>query len=288
MSCCSWDGIRIAADPSERKADLALNWLKKLLGVVSGTHDPDVPGIDLDEFQDRLGYRFQEPQLLVLALSHRSWIHEQGLDRFQSNERLEFLGDSVLGLLINETLFHDNPDMAEGDLTQRKSLLASRKVLALVGHELELNRAILLSPNERESGGAMRDSILADGVEAILGAAYLDGGLEAVRPIVTRTILDRRKEFLGSESHRNFKSMLQERIQARDQNPPRYRVDSTEGPDHSKEFFVQVLVGGEVIAVGRGRSKKDAEKEAARLALVRLDEMTERDSGLTGHPETVD
>lgn len=235
--------------------------------MLSNASEPELLGVDLDSFQKRLGYRFKEIPLLVLALSHRSWIHDQGLERYKSNERLEFLGDSVLGLLINETLFHDNPDMAEGDLTQRKSLLASSKVLSQVGFALGLSEVILLSQNERESGGATRDSILADGVEAVLGAAFLDGGLDAVRPIVTRYILDQRGKLLTSEEHKNFKSLLQERIQADSQNPPRYRVDSTVGPDHSKIFHVQALIGGEVIATGQGRSKKEAEKEAARLAL---------------------
>lgn len=251
---------------------LTLGWLKRLLGALARRGIPELPGVDLDRFEARLGYRFRERALLVLALSHRSWIHEQNLERYQSNERLEFLGDSVLGLLINETLFHDNPDMAEGDLTQRKSLLASRKVLAQVGRELELGKVVLLSASERESGGERRDSILADAVEAVLGAAYLDGGLVAVRPMVTRLILDRRRDFLSSELHRNYKSLLQERVQAENQSPPRYRVESTDGPDHSKEFLVQVLLGGEVLATGRGRSKKDAEKEAARRAIERLEE----------------
>ncbi len=246
--------------------------MRRLLNALSKASGEELPGIDLEAFQERLGYRFKELQLLVLALSHRSWIHDRGLERYKSNERLEFLGDSVLGLLINESLFNENPDMAEGDLTMRKSLLASRKVLAEVGSELGLSEVILLSPNERESGGATRDSILADAVEAVLGAAYLDGDLRAVRPIVTRYILDRRSEFMESEEHQNYKSLLQEKVQAQSQSPPRYRVESTEGPDHSKEFRVQVLIGGEVIATGMGRSKKDAEKEAARLALELLDE----------------
>jgi ribonuclease III len=254
---------------------LALEWLRRLLSALSKASGPELPGIDLDGFQDRLGYRFKEIDLLVLALSHRSWIHDRGLERYKSNERLEFLGDSVLGLLINETLFNENPDMAEGDLTMRKSLLASRKVLADVGAELGLSEVILLSPNERESGGAKRDSILADGVEAVLGAAYLDGELRAVRPIIAKYILDRRSQYLDSDELQNFKSLLQERVQAESQSPPRYRVESTEGPDHSKEFHVQVLIGGEVIATGIGMSKKDAEKEAARLALEVLDAKTD-------------
>jgi len=245
--------------------------MRRLLSALSKASGPELPGIDLEGFQDRIGYHFQEIDLLVLALSHRSWIHEQGLERYQSNERLEFLGDSVLGLLINETLFHDNPNMAEGDLTQRKSLLASRKVLVQAGADLGLNEAILLSPNERESGGAMRESILADGVEAVLGAAYLDGGLEAARPIVARCILDKRQEFLSNAENRNYKSLLQEKVQAESQGPPRYRVHNAAGPDHDKVFTVQVLVGGKVIATGRGHSKKDAEKEAARLALEVLE-----------------
>jgi len=235
----------------------------------------DVDQESLGEFQQRLGYRFRDGNLLMLALSHRSWIFDHGMERFQSNERLEFLGDSVLGLLINETLFHDNPRFGEGELTQRKSLLASKSILGRVGLDLRVGEVMLLSGNERETGGAWRESILADAVEALLGAVYLDGGLDAVRPLVRRLILDRRFEFLDSDEHRNYKSLLQERVQADYPSPPRYRVVDTVGPDHSKDFFVQVTVGGKALATGQGRSKKDAEKEAARMALELLDEKAE-------------
>ena len=233
-----------------------------------GDLDPEA----LKDFQERLGYRFRDSNYLLLALSHRSWIFDHDMERFQSNERLEFLGDSVLGLLINETLFHDNPRFGEGELTQRKSLLASKTILGRVGLDLRVGDVMLLSDNEREAGGAWRESILADAVEALLGAVYLDGGLEAVRPLVTRLILDRRFEFLDSDEHRNYKSILQERVQADFPGPPRYRVVNTVGPDHSKDFFVQVTVGGKVLATGNGRSKKDAEKEAARKALEVLND----------------
>ena len=249
-----------------------------------GEEWPGVDGEALDEFQERLGHHFRNTDLLMLALSHRSWIFDHGLERFQSNERLEFLGDSVLGLLINEALFLDNPQFGEGDLTQRKSLLASRSILGRVGLDLRLGEVILLSDNERETGGAWRESILADAVEAVLGAIYLDGELGAVRPIVKKHILDRRFEFLESEEHRNYKSMLQERVQAHFPSPPRYRVENTVGPDHSKDFFVKVVVGGEVLAMGKGRSKKDAEKEAARMALKVLDERQDREEAAGEEP----
>jgi ribonuclease-3 len=194
------------------------------------------------------------------------------MERQASNERLEFLGDAVLGLAINVALVRELPEADEGTLTKLKSLLASRVVLAAVAEDLELGAVLRLSANEEESGGRSRDSILADALEAVLGAIYLDGGLAPARRLVATRVLSRKEEFLADESHRNYKSLLQERVQSIYKTPPRYRVGATHGPDHSKDFEVEVLVQGEVVGEGVGRSKKDAEQVAARMALERLDD----------------
>jgi ribonuclease-3 len=233
---------------------------------------PSLPGdLKVTPFQKRLRYQFLNPDLLLLALSHRSWVFQKGQDRIHSNERLEFLGDSVLGLLINEGLFLSNPGLPEGDLTKRKSLLVSGDILMDIGANLGIDEVILISSNERGNSREIQGSIIADAVEAVIGAVYLDGGLEAARPLVQRLILDKQEHYLESDQHRNHKSILQEIVQSRFNAPPRYRIDSTSGPEHSKVFHVQVIVAGEVLANGEGRSKKDAEKEAARLALELLE-----------------
>lgn len=201
------------------------------------------------------------------------------MEREASNERLEFLGDAVLGLALNVALVAEFPDENEGTLTKLKSLLASRVVLASVAADLQLGAVLRLSANEEETGGRTRDSILADAFEAVLGAVYLDGGLLPARKLVAGRVLARKEEFLADDSHRNFKSILQERVQSVYKLPPRYRVEATRGPDHSKDFEVEVLVQGLVVGHGRGRSKKDAEQDAARAALARLGE------GEAGFPE---
>jgi ribonuclease III len=188
------------------------------------------------------------------------------MDRGHSNERLEFLGDSVLGLLINEALIRDFPEEDEGRLTKMKSLLVSRVVLAQVAKALDLGAVLRLSRNEKESGGRERESILADAFEAVLGALFLDGGLQRSRQLIAANLLSRRDEFLSDDSTRNYKSILQEKVQSFYKTPPRYRVGGTFGPDHSKDFLVEVMIQGEVMGTGRGRSKKDAEQEAARTA----------------------
>jgi len=214
--------------------------------------------------------RFENPELLLRALTHRSFTFEQGMERHESNERLEFLGDAVLGLLINEFLVREQPGVDEGSLTKTKSLLASRAILASVARSVRLGEALRLSRNEEESGGRERESILADAFEAVVGAVFLDGGLDPARELLDVVLLERQDEFLADASHRNYKSLLQEMVQSHYKTPPRYRVGGTSGPDHSKDFFVEVMVQGEVVGVGRGRSKKDAEQDAARDAWERL------------------
>lgn len=237
------------------------------------------PQTDLPDIQDqaqlerKLGYRFDGEHRLRQALTHRSHVHVTGQDRLQSNERLEFLGDAVLGLLVNEFLYEEFEGKEEGDLTKIKSLLVCGATLARVGDRLGLGEHLFLSRSEAGTGGRKRESILADATEALIGAIYLDGGLEKAREFISRTILINVEATLEEGSHRNYKSLLQETLQARYKVPPRYRVTYTTGPDHARRFTVKVTLKGTVLGVGSGTSKKQAEQRAAESALSRLDEL---------------
>jgi ribonuclease-3 len=217
-----------------------------------------------------LSYRFRDPCLLGQALVHRSHLHAYGDERIEANERLEFLGDAVLGLVTNAYLYLEYPDLEEGDLTRLKSKLVCGTSLARVAQRLELGDHILMSRGEAATGGRDRDSILADAVEAIIGAVYLDGGLEAAQGVIERWLFDYADEIIEHRALANDKSRLQEIVQARHRVPPRYRVLETTGPDHERVFTVEVLFGDRVLGVGRGANKKSAEQQAAGCALRQL------------------
>ena len=227
-------------------------------------------GPTLAALEQKLGHRFHDGELLRTALTHRSHVYRSGRERVHSNERLEFLGDSVLGLLVNEHLYRCFPERSEGELTKIKSLVVSRAVLGRAAEDLGLGKHLILAPGEVDAGGRMRTSILSDAYEAVLGAMYLDGGLEPVRQFVGRDLLDSLEETLADHRLANYKSQLQEMIQAQLKTPPRYKVSSTHGPDHAKRFVVEVLVRGRVLGRGEGNSKKLAEQRAAREALHTL------------------
>jgi len=210
---------------------------------------------------------FRNPDLLRQALTHRSFMGGESEHLPDSNERLEFLGDAVLELVVIEYLYRRFPDDREGELTQKKSLLVSKSVLADRAERLGLGQFVLMSPAERDSGGAERRSILADAFEAVLGAIYLDQGVAAATAFVERTLLVQTEHILHDTEKQNFKSMLQERVQASQRIHPRYRVRREEGPDHQKSFTVEVIVRGRVLGVGYGSNKKEAEQHAAREAL---------------------
>jgi ribonuclease-3 len=226
-----------------------------------------------EELERKLGYRFTDEHHLRQALTHRSHVYVTGLDRLHSNERLEFLGDAVLGLVVNEFLFEEFEGKEEGDLTKIKSLLVCGSTLARVADRLGLGEHLFLSRSEAGTGGRKRESILADAMEAVIGAIYLDGGLEKAREFISRTILINVEATLEEGSHRNYKSLLQETLQARYKVPPRYRVTYTTGPDHARRFTVKVTLKGAVLGVGSGTSKKQAEQRAAESALGRLSEL---------------
>lgn len=238
-----------------------------------GDDDPAVDEASLGALEGKLGYAFADRTLLANALLHRSHIHVTGQVRGNSNERLEFLGDAVLGLVVNEHLYRHFGECSEGDLTKMKSLLVCGTCLSEVATEQDFGVHIRMSRSEAATGGRGRSSILADTTEAVIGAVYLDGGLEAARAVIRRILLDGAERVLADSSERNYKSRLQELIQAAHKSPPRYRVVAIEGPDHDRVFRVAVSFDGEVLGVGQGRNKKAAEQTAAAAALKTLEHL---------------
>ncbi len=246
---------------------VAVKACKKNQSADDSTLDP----IQLEILQTKMGYSFRDPSLLINALLHRSHIHVTGQDREQSNERLEFLGDAVLGLVVNELLYHKYPERSEGDLTKMKSLLVCGARLSEVAMEFELGTHIRMSRSEAATGGRQRSSILADTTEALIGAVYLDGGLSPATGVIKRVVLSGSEKVLARRSLRNYKSRLQELIQAQYKSPPRYKVLDVTGPDHDRIFKVTVTYNGIPMGQGEGRNKKTAEQHAARVALENLE-----------------
>lgn len=230
--------------------------------------DPEV----LAQVETKLGYQFKNRIHLQRALLHRSHVHVAGNSRNQSNERLEFLGDAVLGLVVNEYLFLKFPGHTEGDLTKMKSLLVCGSRLSEVAGSLQIGSHIQMSRSEAATGGRKRSSILADTMEAIIGAVYLDGGITAAKQVIKQCLLDNSSKVLARRSLSNYKSRLQELIQARYKSPPRYRIKKAEGPDHARVFTVNVTFNGVALGSGEGPNKKSAEQKAAQAALHRLEE----------------
>lgn len=220
--------------------------------------------------QQKLGYQFSDPDLLVQAIKHRSYVYAVDEGSIASNERLEFLGDAVLDLLVTENLYRRFQNKREGDLTQIKSVLVSKVILAQRGRTIGLGRHLLLSKEEDLAGGRDRTSIIGDAFEAILGAVYLDGGLKAADAFVQRHLLSNIEAIVANSSYLNFKSVLLERTQGEGRGHPRYLVSSEEGPDHHKTFNVEVLIGGKRFGFGKGRSKKEAQQMAAKEALQKM------------------
>jgi ribonuclease-3 len=247
--------------------------LTKLRRLVARQSEPAAAVPGRKELERKLEHRFRDTELLRQALTHRSHVHVTGRERLESNERLEFLGDSVLGMVVNDHLFHCFPEKEEGDLTKIKSLLVCGATLAKIGTRMSLGEHLLLSRSEAGTGGRERESILADVTEALIGALYLDGGLAAAQRFIARHILVNVDEAIQEQTHRNYKSLLHETLQARYKMPPRYKVSSTSGPDHARRFTVKVTLRGTVLGVGSGTSKKQAEQRAAEIALTRLNEM---------------
>ncbi|BCW98743.1 MAG: ribonuclease 3 [Armatimonadota bacterium] len=222
---------------------------------------------ELRALQQRLGVEISDLELLRQALTHRSFLGET--TGFQSNERLEFLGDSVLGLVVAEYLYHHLEGRPEGDLSRARAVAVSEPTLAEAARSLDLQSALQVSTGERLSGGLDRDSILSDTYEAVVAVIYLDRGLDAAREFVLRTLSDVLHRIEEGSHLRDFKSQLQQLTQARHRVTPRYHVVQESGADHDKTFVVEVEVNGKRLGRGVGKSKKQAEQAAAEQALSR-------------------
>jgi len=238
-----------------------MNFIRRLLLKWKGPMGPHV------ELQKAVGHVFARPELLDLALAHRSWVNSSGGNSIDSNERLEFLGDAVLDMVITDHLFASRPTEDEGKLSKIKSLVVSAKVLAEVARTLDLGKYLALSKSEERGGGRDRESILADAFEAVIGAIYLDAGYDPARDFLFRTLVGSLESFMGDAELANYKSALLEHSQGRGWGAPQYEVEGTQGPEHGKRYHVAVRIRGEFWGRGSGASKKDAEQSAARDAL---------------------
>ena len=214
-----------------------------------------------------LGVAFHTPELREAALTHRSFAFEQGLD--VTNERLEFLGDSVLGLIVTDMAYRTYPELAEGQLAKLRAAIVNMHALADVARSLGIGELVLLGKGEEGSGGRDKASILADALEAVFGAVYLDLGLDAARELIERLFAPRMEAYVRGEGDRDYKTILQELASQELHALPVYQIEER-GPDHQKEFTATVVIGGETLGSGVGRSKKEAEQQAAREAHARI------------------
>jgi len=221
------------------------------------------------DFQARLGYTFGAPLLLRQALTHSSYVHEEGLEPHASNERLEFLGDAVLELCISDLLYHRFPKQSEGELTQRRAGLVCEPSLAELARELKIGEALLMGIGAGQTGERERDSILSDAMEALFGAVYLDGGPDAIKALIFRLFEPLAERI--SAPPRDYKTTLQETLQKNSRETAVYNIVGDSGPSHNKEFIAVVSHQGEEIGRGSGHSKKDAEQKAALAALEGLE-----------------
>ena len=228
---------------------------------------------EFDSLQQVIDYRFRDRGLLEHAMTHTSRANEDVSGGVTDNESLEFLGDAVLGFVIADLLYREFPELNEGQKSKIKAALVSTTTLARRAERLMLGEHLLLGRGEEKTGGRRKQALLADGYEALLAAIYLDGGVEQARAFIVREftplVEEVREHGLVGHDH---KSALQEYLQSRDESLPEYRIAGTIGPDHRKLFQVEVVVRGEAVASATGASKKEAEQEAARLALQRLTE----------------
>ncbi|MFN8061907.1 MAG: ribonuclease III [Vicinamibacterales bacterium] len=232
------------------------------------------PSIDVRPLETRIGYTFEDRGLLEHAMTHRSRAHEDVTGGVFDNESLEFLGDAVLGFIVADVLYRDYPELDEGFKSKLKAAVVSTATLARVATSLDLGAYLLLGRGEEKTGGRRKQALLANTCEALIAALYLDGGLDAARGFIARflaPLLREARELANASGITgDFKSALQETLQARDKPAPEYRTVEEQGPDHEKVFVVDVLVEGLPLARADGRTKKDAEQQAAKLALDSL------------------
>jgi ribonuclease-3 len=254
-------------------------------GALSADDESTPPGARLEDLELRLGHSFADIKLLEQALTHRSLTRDTPRNGgagplHEDNERMEFLGDAVVGLTAAAALYRRYPELSEGDLTRLRGALVNRRHLAQVARDVELGRHLLLGKGEERGGGRRKPVLLANAMEAVLGAVFLDAGLDAVQRVVERLILSPsaealRRQLVEGGGIGDYKSGLQELLQARRLGQPEYCTTTESGPDHRKEFRVEVRCGGRALASGTGSNRKQAEQDAARQALEMLRERAE-------------
>ncbi|MDP2641152.1 MAG: ribonuclease III [Candidatus Yanofskybacteria bacterium] len=224
---------------------------------------------DFSLLEQKLGFNFQNKDLLVQAFAHRSYLNENPAFHLSHNERLEFLGDAVLELVVTERLYRDYPNQTEGELTSWRAALVNTRMLSQVARELDLNEFLLLSRGEQKETGKAREYILANTMEALIGSLYMDQGLESCRAFIEQNILGHLPEILEQRLFQDGKSLFQELAQEKVSITPSYAVLKEWGPDHAKHFRTGVYLGDELAGEGEGSSKQEAEEEAARDALIK-------------------
>lgn len=225
----------------------------------------------LEKLQSHINYTFKDYRLLNISLTHSSYSNENKSKGIESNERLEFLGDVVVNLIVSEYLYNRFKELPEGELTKRRATIVCESSLAFAARKINLGDYMLLGKGEEATGGRNRDSILADAFEALVGAIYIDGGLDKVRDFLIGTF---EQEIIYAISKGNlftdYKTELQEVLQKRTKSKIEYKVEKEVGPDHNKKFYINVIVENKIIGSGMGRSKKEAEQMAAKEALYKL------------------
>jgi ribonuclease-3 len=213
--------------------------------------------------------KFKDPQIEFQVFTHRSYLNES-TDAKESNERLEFLGDSILSFVVSSYIYKNYPNHKEGELTNMRSILTNTETLYMIAAEMDLGQYLKLSRGEEASGGRSNKSLLANTYESIVGGLFLDQGIEASREFITNTIINRIDEIIGDQGLKDSKSHLQEILQDKYKSSPLYEIVSEEGPDHARTYTVKVSLGDRELGRGVGRSKQDAEKKAAAAALQKL------------------
>ena len=222
---------------------------------------------NLKELEHRIGYTFQDFALLKKAMSHSSYVNEEHLPKYECNERLEFLGDAVLEIVTSDFLYHEHTDVPEGELTRVRASIVCEQTLAFCTRALNLGDYLFLGKGEDQTGGRKRKSILSDAFEAIIGAIYLDGGFANAKEFIHRFVLNNVEHM---QLFYDSKTILQEIVQAHFKEELSYHLVGEEGPDHDKTFQVELQIGEQVYGIGKGRTKKSAEQEAAYKTILML------------------
>jgi len=224
---------------------------------------------ELEHLEKHIGYKFKDKNLLSRAMTHSSYANEKKLEKQESNERLEFLGDAVLELAISEYLFQNSPKLSEGELTKTRASLVCEPALAFCARGIDLGRYLYLGKGEESTGGRGRDSIISDSLEALIGAIYLDGGFTRAKEFIEKYVL---RDLENKKLFYDSKTILQELAQANGEERISYQLIKEEGPDHEKTFTVEVKMGNKILGSGTGKTKKSAEQEAAYNAIKVLKE----------------